>query len=101
GSRREDGSAGGKRRQHHGRPTANTARMGDGIMTEWTGVESKRVVITGATSGIGLAAAEELARRGAKFSLVARSEARAAGAVSRIDAAGGTDVDVLLGDLAS
>ena len=34
-------------------------------MAQWTGVEGKRVVITGATGGIGLAAAEALAARGA------------------------------------
>src|SRR2546427_3390645 len=69
----------------------------------WTGVRDKRVVITGATGGIGLAAAEELARRGARLAIVARSDARAAEAVRRIRAAGGDgcEVDVLHADLAS
>lgn len=70
-------------------------------MTE--GVAGKRVLITGATGGIGLAAARDLARRGAKLAIVARSEPRAGEAVRQIKAASGTDgeVDVLLADLAS
>jgi NAD(P)-dependent dehydrogenase (short-subunit alcohol dehydrogenase family) len=69
----------------------------------WAGARDKRVVITGATGGIGLAAAEELARRGARLAIVARSDARAAEAVARIRTAGGdgSDVDVLHADLAS
>jgi NAD(P)-dependent dehydrogenase (short-subunit alcohol dehydrogenase family) len=71
-------------------------------MQPWGGVAGKRVVITGATNGIGLAAAVELARRGAMLTLVARSESRAADAVRRIRAAGeGAAVDVVLADLAS
>ena len=71
-------------------------------MQEWAGVSGKRVLITGATHGIGLAAAEELFRRGAQLALVARSEARAAAAVARIQSAGAaSDVDVLLADLSS
>src|SRR2546428_4585911 len=67
------------------------------------GVAGKRVLITGATNGIGLAAAEALAGLGAKLAIVARSEARASDAVARIEAAGSgaTRVDVLLADLAS
>lgn len=67
------------------------------------GVTGKRVVITGATGGIGLAAARELARSGAHLSIVARSESRAAAAVAAIQAAGGpgTEVEVLRADLAS
>jgi len=68
----------------------------------WGGVAGKRVLITGATRGIGLAAATELARRGAQLTLVARSEARAANAVGQIQAAaGGATVEVLTADLAS
>lgn len=71
-------------------------------MQSWGGVAGKRVVITGATNGIGLAAAVELARRGAQLALVARSERRAADVVRRIHAArAGVTVDVLLADLAS
>jgi len=59
-------------------------------------------VITGATAGIGLAAAVELARRGAKLAIVARSLERADAAVHRIRAAAPqATVDVLEADLAS
>jgi NAD(P)-dependent dehydrogenase (short-subunit alcohol dehydrogenase family) len=64
---------------------------------DWSGVAGKRVIITGATSGIGLAAARELARRGAELTLVARSEERSRQAVDSI----ARPVDVLLADLAS
>jgi NAD(P)-dependent dehydrogenase (short-subunit alcohol dehydrogenase family) len=64
---------------------------------EWTGVAGKRVIITGATSGIGLAAAKGLAARGAHLAIVARSAERAARATAEI----GSGVDVLLADLAS
>jgi NAD(P)-dependent dehydrogenase (short-subunit alcohol dehydrogenase family) len=70
-------------------------------VSEWGGVRGKRVLITGATNGIGLAAAEELARRGASLAIVARDDGRAAEAVRRIEAAGSEVVDVLKADLAS
>lgn len=72
-------------------------------MQDWAGVRGKRVILTGATNGIGLAAAEELARRGALLAIVARSRARADAAVEAITRAGGpgTDVDVLIADMSS
>jgi len=73
-------------------------------MQDWDGVAGKRVVITGATNGIGLAAAEQLAARGARLSIVARSDARARPAVERIGQAApapGPEVDVLLADLSN
>jgi NAD(P)-dependent dehydrogenase (short-subunit alcohol dehydrogenase family) len=70
-------------------------------VSEWGGVRGKRVLITGATNGIGLAAAEELARRGASLAIVARDDNRAAEAVRRISAAGTEVVDVLKADLTS
>jgi NAD(P)-dependent dehydrogenase (short-subunit alcohol dehydrogenase family) len=72
-------------------------------VTEWTGVDGKRVIITGATGGIGLAAAEALAGRGAQLALVARDEDRARRAKAQIETASGTQdsVDVLSADLSS
>jgi NAD(P)-dependent dehydrogenase (short-subunit alcohol dehydrogenase family) len=69
----------------------------------WSGVDGKRVLITGATHGIGLAAATELYRRGAQLAIVARSPERGAAAIDRITAAkpGGGAVDVLSADLSS
>ena len=48
------------------------------------------IVITGASSGIGLATAEMAASRGAKLVLAARSEGALNDVVGRIAAAGGT-----------
>jgi NAD(P)-dependent dehydrogenase (short-subunit alcohol dehydrogenase family) len=71
-------------------------------MTPWGGVAGKRVVLTGGTNGIGLAAAIELARRGAYLTLVARDQARAAEAIRQINAVTpGNSPDVVLADLAS
>ena len=68
--------------------------------TGWS-IRGKRVLITGATNGIGLTAAEELAGRGAHLAIVARSEERAREATARIGAAGGRDPEGLYADLAS
>src|ERR1700694_5644143 len=68
----------------------------------WPGVAAKRVVITGATGGIGLAGGVELGRRGAKLAISARSQERAVEPVRRIKAATpDAAVDVLEADLAS
>lgn len=70
---------------------------------EWESAAGKRILITGSTNGIGLAACEALAKRGAHLTIVARSREKASRAVDRITAAGGpgTTVDVLMADLAS
>jgi NAD(P)-dependent dehydrogenase (short-subunit alcohol dehydrogenase family) len=70
-------------------------------MAEWTGVRDKRVLITGATRGIGLAAAHALAQRGAQLAIVARDHARGAEVARSIEDEGGAHVDVLDADLAS
>jgi NAD(P)-dependent dehydrogenase (short-subunit alcohol dehydrogenase family) len=73
-------------------------------MSEWSGVGGKRVLLTGATNGIGLAGAEELARRGAKLAIVARDEQKGRASAQRIERAGADAdgaVDVLLADLSA
>jgi NAD(P)-dependent dehydrogenase (short-subunit alcohol dehydrogenase family) len=62
----------------------------------------KTAVLTGATSGIGQAAASELAARGARLVLVARNPARADETVAAIRArTPSAEVEVVRGDLAS
>jgi len=52
-------------------------------------VEQQVIVITGASSGIGLVTAKRAAERGARVVLSARNERNLAGAVEEIEAAGG------------
>jgi len=66
----------------------------------WSGVAGKRVVITGATNGIGLAAAEGLAAKGALLTIVARDQERGRVAAARVSP-GDAEVGVLVADLAS
>jgi NAD(P)-dependent dehydrogenase (short-subunit alcohol dehydrogenase family) len=59
------------------------------MKTQWTAANipsqiGRRVVITGANSGIGFEAALELARKGAEIILPARTQAKAENAVARI-----------------
>jgi short-subunit dehydrogenase len=57
-------------------------------------VEEQVIVITGASSGIGLATAQEAARRGAKLVLAARSSETLSQLAARINAEGGDAIAV-------
>jgi NAD(P)-dependent dehydrogenase (short-subunit alcohol dehydrogenase family) len=65
-------------------------------------LSGRRMVITGATSGLGFAAARALAARGAELVLLCRDAKRGADAAHRISAeTGSTRLSVVLADLAS
>ena len=63
-------------------------------------MNDKQILITGATNGIGLAAAEALAALGANLAIVGRSKTRTRIASARIRAAGAT-VATFIADLSS
>lgn len=65
-----------------------------------TWISGKQVVLTGATSGIGRAAAEELGRRGARLNLVARNLDKAATVAAEIQRNGGGGVRTFRADMA-
>lgn len=65
------------------------------------GIADRHVLVTGATSGIGLATATELARRGARVTITARDTVKGERAAADIAAATGVDVGVRLLDLST
>ncbi|HBL25804.1 MAG TPA: short-chain dehydrogenase, partial [Acidobacteria bacterium] len=65
-------------------------------------IRGKNVLITGATSGLGLEASVELARRGARITMVGRDPGRTAAAVAEVRRrSGSAEVASLLCDFAS
>ncbi|GGD52161.1 SDR family oxidoreductase [Paenibacillus nasutitermitis] len=72
------------------------------MATKWS-VRGKYVVITGVTSGIGLAAVKELASLGANLGIIARNQAKANEVAAQIKAStsGNITVDVFLADMSS
>ncbi len=69
-------------------------------LTSEVSLKGKTAVITGATSGVGLSAAEELARFGCDLVLVARNPAKAGKIGERIRTDFGVSVSVYLADFA-
>src|SRR5437763_16292292 len=64
------------------------------MATQLKPIDQQVIVITGASSGIGLATALEAAKRGAKVVLAARSDKALDEVVDRINAAGGEAIAV-------
>src|SRR5689334_7711723 len=64
-------------------------------------VANKTVIITGANSGIGLAAAKELAKRGGKISIVCRDRSKGEAAIAEIKKDTGKDAALHVADLSS
>lgn len=64
------------------------------------GIAGKRALVTGASAGLGWAAARTLAEEGARVAICARDEARLAAAARRLRETAGADVATIVGDLA-
>ena len=64
-------------------------------------MEGRTVLVTGGTSGIGLATAKGLAAMGASVAITGRDSARAEAAAREIRTVGGGQVDVFLADLSA
>ncbi len=66
-----------------------------------TSMKNKTVLVTGATNGIGLVTARELARMGAQVTIVGRSSEKCASVAQAIKADTGNPVEYLCADLSS
>ena len=62
-------------------------------------LQGKNILVTGATEGIGKAAALEFARRGASLTIVGRNPEKTAKVLEALKAAGAKDAVSILGDL--
>jgi NAD(P)-dependent dehydrogenase (short-subunit alcohol dehydrogenase family) len=68
-------------------------------MSEKISLHGKSALVTGATSGIGLVTARELARMGARVTIIGRSQEKLAAAVRDILAETGQEVETIQSDL--
>ena len=76
------------------RPPISAQVLSNRRTTKPVDLAGKRVLITGASSGIGEAAAEQFARRGATVVVVARRQDLLDAVAQRITAAGGTAISI-------
>jgi len=70
-------------------------------LSDMPNLKGKVVIITGANSGLGLASAKALARKGAEVILACRSEERGAAALKEVEAVQTTSARLMLLDLGS